>query len=329
MTTLYIDRKGTQLCWRDGAIVLRLPDEEVRTVPAALLDRVVIRTDIQLSSSALASITERGIGVIAFGGRAGQRVAHVIGGGSRDCRARIAQCQRVADSGWVEKWCRMVVRQRLRGQALLLARVMDARPDLRKPLFDGGETLQRVLRRLPAAVGREEIRGLEGAGAAAFFRAYRHLFPDAAGFLARRRRPPPDPVNACLSLGYTLLQGRAVQACWAAGLDPMVGFLHSPAYGRASLACDLIEAQRARIESWVWSAWRDRTIRLEHFGSDGAGACVLGKAGREHYYTDIHPILKRCERGLTQTARRLARSLAASARGFDEGEDWNAEDFES
>ena len=241
MGTLYVDRKGMTLNMRDGAIELRAEGERVRTIPAGLLERVVLRADTQISSNTLAALAEAGVGLLALGGRGGQRVAHLLGAPANDARARIAQCQRVNDEAWASAWSRQVVRAKLRAQLRLLRHALAERADLRKPLTDAENTLQRVLDRVPLAADRGSLRGLEGAGAAAYFRGYVQLFAPALGFEGRRRRPPPDPVNACLSLGYTLLQAQAEQACWVAGLDPMVGFLHLPAHGRASLACDLVE----------------------------------------------------------------------------------------
>lgn len=326
MTTLYVDRSGTALAWRDGALEIRVPAQPMRRVPGALVERVVLRSDTTLGSSTLAALADQGIALIAFGGRGGQRVAHVVGAHAKDARARIAQCQRLTDDAWIVTWCRAIVRQRILGQIRLLQRAMRDRADLRKHLFDAIATLNVTLERLPVADGRDAVRGLEGAGAAAFFRGYTQLFPAAAEFHRRRRRPPPDPVNACLSLGYTLLHGNAVQACWGAGLDPMVGFLHLPSPGRESLACDLVEPWRIRVEAWVWEAWQTRTLRAEHFGRDGSGACLIGKAGRQHFYSEIHPVLMRCRKGLARQARIVARSLAGKADGLSGDEDWESGD---
>ncbi len=313
MGTLYIDRKGISLTMRDRVIELRADGERLRSVPAALLERVVLRADTQLTSGTLAALADAGIGLLALGGRGGQRVAHLLGKPARDARARIAQCQRMNDEPWATAWCRSVVRAKLGAQQRLLRQAALERLDLRKPLTDAQATLQTVLNRLPLAQDRASVRGFEGAGAAAYFAAFTQLFAPALGFTARRRRPPPDPVNACLSLGYTLLQAQAEQACWAAGLDPMVGFLHNPAFGRASLACDLVEPWRARIDAWVWQQFRSRDLRPEHFGNDGAGACLMGKAGRAHFYQAVVPLQRRCAAALRRHARLLARALASAA----------------
>ena len=79
--------------------------------------------------------------------------------------------------------------------------------------------------------------------------------------------------------GYTLLHTLAVQACGVAGLDALLGFYHRPAFGRESLASDLIEPLRPAVDLWVWQLLRSRTLGEDHFTQDN-GACLLGKAGR-------------------------------------------------
>jgi len=313
MGTLYVDRQGLSLRMHDGVIELRADGERLRSVPARLVDRVVLRADTQLGSTTLAALADAGVGVLAFGGRGGQRVAHVLGTPAADGRARIAQCQRVNDEAWASAWTGHILRSKLRAQQRLLSQALVERADLRKPLVDAIGGIQRCIERLASAGDRASQRGLEGAAAAAYFRAYVQLFAPALDFAGRRRRPPPDPVNACLSLGYTLLQGQAVQACWQAGLDPMIGFLHLPAHGRASLACDLIEPWRCHIDAWVWRQFSTRALRPEHFGRDGAGACLMGKAARGHFYAEITPVLQRQAKGVRRHARMAARALREAA----------------
>jgi CRISPR-associated protein Cas1 len=313
MSTLYVDRKGMELRYADGVLQLRAQDQAPRSVPGRLLERVVLRAETKLTSTTLALLAEAGISVVAHGGRGGQHVAHVLGGHSSECRARVAQCQRLNDNEWAGAFAARIIRARMQGQRRVLVRAMDVRPDIRKPLFDAIRTIEGTLKAVAETNARSVLRGLEGAGAAAFFRGYTSLFAPSLGFNARRRRPPPDPVNACLSIGYTLLQSHAVKACWAAGLDPMVGFLHLPSYGRASLACDLVEPWRAHVEQWVLDAFRLGNLRLDHFGRDGAGACLVGKAARAFIYEASAPMQRRCSAGLHRHAKLLAKALASEA----------------
>lgn len=94
------------------------------------------------------------------------------------------------------------------------------------------------------------IRGLEGEAGAEYFGVLNRLIlnpePQFA-FSGRNRRPPRDPFNAMLSLGYALLASDCTSALEGVGLDPAAGFLHSLRPGRNSLALDLMEEMRAFI----------------------------------------------------------------------------------
>jgi CRISP-associated protein Cas1 len=97
---------------------------------------------------------------------------------------------------------------------------------------------------LADAVSYDAVLGHEGSATREYFRAWRHMIGENWGFTARERRPPPDPVNAMLSFGYTLLVQEAIAALETAGLDAAVGFLHRARWGRPCLALDLMEEFR-------------------------------------------------------------------------------------
>ena len=156
------------------------------------------------------------------------------------------------------------------------------------------------------------LNGIEGAAAAAYFAAFTQVFPPSLGFTGRNRRPPRDPVNAALSLAYTLLHFEAVQACWMNGLDPYVGFYHEPAHRRESLAADLIEPLRVHIDRWVWRLFADRDLRVEDFVHDN-GACLLKKEGRALFYARYETLAPPLRRLLRRYGLVVARRLLDTA----------------
>jgi CRISPR-associated protein Cas1 len=92
--------------------------------------------------------------------------------------------------------------------------------------------------------------GKEGAASQSYFSAFGKIFKgDGTGFTftRRTRRPPKDPLNAMLSLGYTLLFNEVLLILEQTGLDPYLGYLHLPEYGRPSLALDVMEEFRPVI----------------------------------------------------------------------------------
>lgn len=116
-----------------------------------------------------------------------------------------------------------------------------------------------------------DLRGIEGAGTASWFRFLASVFPQDWEFRNRAARPATDPVNALLSLGYTLAHHRCETLLSAADLDPRVGFLHDIRPGRASLACDLVEPLRAPlVDRLVVGVLARKTLTRDSFVQRGA-----------------------------------------------------------
>ncbi|OGA54694.1 MAG: CRISPR-associated endonuclease Cas1 [Betaproteobacteria bacterium RIFCSPLOWO2_12_FULL_62_13] len=310
MATLVIDRSNIEVKSDGAALAVYEAGERRGSVPLKLLDRVVLQGTIRLDTGVLTRLAEAGVPTVLLGGRSSRRMATLLGPAHRDASVRLAQFQSALDPAWCAAWSRRLIFGKTRGQLKLLRAALAGRPDARKPLFDAIETIEAALQsiadapNLPAA----SVRGIEGACAAAHFRGLAALFAESLGFNGRNRRPPRDPVNAALSLTYTLLHFDAVRASYAAGLDPLVGFYHRPAHGRESLACDFIEPLRPRADAWVWSMFRDRTLRAENFTLD-KGACLLGKAGREAFYAGYESFAILPRRWLRRQCASLAGAL--------------------
>src|SRR5690606_15341278 len=100
-------------------------------------------------------------------------------------------------------------------------------------------------------------------------------------FKTRNRRPPRDPVNALLSLAYSLLARDCTIAACAVGFDPYIGFFHQPRFGRPALALDLMEEFRPLIaDSVVLTVINNRMLGPLDFVQAG-DAVNLSPAGRK------------------------------------------------
>lgn len=310
MGTLYIDRRDMRIKREGVAIAMYQGSERRGTVPMSLLERVVTRGKVELDTDLLGELAEQGVGLLVLSGRHGRRLATLLGRPHADAARRVAQYRGYANPAWRIVWSRRLVRHKLRAQARLLRLALAERPDQRYALAKGLGSIEPLVQALVVedVISLDRIRGLEGAGAAAYFGAYTQLFADTLKFRGRNRRPPRDPVNACLSLGYTMMHFEAVLACHAAGLDPLVGFFHELTYGRESLAADLLEPLRPRVDHWVWELFRTRKLRDDHFSRHGQ-ACLLGKSGRQvfyaHYETFARPLRRLLRRATMAVAKRL------------------------
>lgn len=313
MTTLYVDRKDVELRASGGVLEFREPAGRRGSVPLAQLERVVLRGRVALSTSVLGALTDAGAGVLMLSGRQSRHLVTCVGRPHNDVARRLGQFDAYRDPAARARWARALVEAKTRAQLRLLHRALDRRPDKRLRLTRAISQLEPLLIRIADEShppGIASLRGMEGAAAAAYFEGFRSLFPRSLGFNGRNRRPPRDPVNACLSLGYVMTHFEAVVACHGAGLDPLLGLYHEPAYGRESLAADVIEPLRSHVDEWVWGLFRDRILTRKGFQEDGE-AVLLGKAARRRFYERFHPL------GIA-LRRLLRRQMGGAARKFED-----------
>jgi CRISPR-associated protein Cas1 len=123
-----------------------------------------------------------------------------------------------------------------------------------------------------AADNLDVLRGVEGSASKAWFDLLGALLRPPWQFTHRQRRPPPDPVNALLSLGYTWLLTRTVARIEAAGLEVALGALHEYRAGRPSLACDLMEPLRVpAVDRWVVGLCNGGQLGTADFVAENGG----------------------------------------------------------
>lgn len=135
--------------------------------------------------------------------------------------------------------------------------------------------------------------------------------------------PPTDPVNALLSLAYSLLAKDCTIASLAVGFDPYVGFFHQPRHGRPALALDLMEEfpPAHRRKRRADGDRQSRMINTSHFVRAG-DAVNLTPQGRKAFFPTLraapmntlitHPVFDykvSYRRVLELQARLLARYL--------------------
>lgn len=142
-----------------------------------------------------------------------------------------------------------------------------------------GQARQRAL----SAGNRAEVMGHEGTATRDYFDGLGRILGPDWGFETRQRRPPPDPVNAMLSFGYTLLTSEAIAACELANLDPYLGMLHTIRRGRPSLALDLIEELRpVVVDATAVRVVRSGQIAPDDFTTTDEG-CRLSEPARRTF----------------------------------------------
>lgn len=314
MSTLYIDHKNIELRADGGCLGVYHDQQRTGSIPLGQIERLITFCNTRLDTRVLATLAENKVGFAAINLRNSQRSVILPGYQHNDVLRRLAQYQAVNDEKQCTQWAQLLVTHKLKNQIKFIRQLLAARPDKRYPLQKAHLSLQQQLNGMVTepASNLEKLRGIEGAAAATYFKALAHIFAPALQFQGRNRRPPKDPVNACLSLGYTLMHSDAVIACQQAGLDPMLGFYHRPAFARDSLASDIIEPARPYIDTWVWQLFRAKKLGKSHF-YENKGACLLGKTGRKIFYSEYEQQAHKHRRLLKQITQTLIRQMPSSS----------------
>ena len=249
MHTLSLTEQGTALHADGDMLVVHRGEAVLHRVRAAELEQVLIFGRIELSSGAIALLLRRGIDVVLLTSRGNFR-GRLAGRVSKNVELRLAQYRRVSDPAFCVGVARNVVAAKIKHQREVLLRAQRRLQD--EPLAVALGQLRLLGQRTEAAGNLDVLRGLEGQAAATYFGQFDKLLrSDQFRFERRTRRPPQNPVNACLSFGYAVLGSLAETDVYRCGLDPMLGFFHQPAYGRPSLMLDVLEEFRPLIDLLV------------------------------------------------------------------------------
>jgi len=310
MTSLYVDRRGVELRLDGGTLTFYENGERCGTVPIAPLDRVYLRGDVTLQSSLLGKLGEHGIGVIVMSGRKGE-ASLMMATPHNDAARRVAQYRLSQDEVFCLAFAQSVVELKLREQADFLLSLREADLQARYELTSRARQVSESIGSIKQQNSIAALRGLEGHAAAGYFAGLAAHMPTKMGFEGRNRRPPRDPLNVVLSLGYTLLHADAVLALYGAGLDPYVGFYHGLDFGRESLACDVMEPLRPRLDRFAVHLFKSGGLRLEDFSSSAQG-CLMGKAGRARFYPLYEAAAEDFRKRLTESIDDLIDVLKAS-----------------
>ena len=141
--------------------------------------------------------------------------------------------------------------------------------------------MKNAKRKLESANTVEQIMGYEGIASRYYFQILSDMVEEEFKFNGRSRRPPKDPFNSMLSLGYTLLMYELYGEIENRGLNPYVGFLHQDRENHPTLASDMMEEWRAVIvDSAVMSLVQGHEISSQNFRVDEeTGGCILDDAG--------------------------------------------------
>jgi CRISPR-associated protein Cas1 len=228
-----------------GRLLIKKEGAVSQTIHLFKLEQVVLFGNIFLTPAVIRHLLNEGIDT-AFMTRRGRYLGRLQSALGKNIILRREQFRKIEDPDFCLRTAKSIVKGKLANLRALLMRLNRARENI--DLDDQILSLRNLSGKIDEVETLESLRGYEGRGTAVYFEGFSKGFlAEGFEFPGRMRRPPTDPVNALLSLGYTLLLNQVIAAVSLVGFDPYFGTLHSMDYGRPSLALDLMEEWRPTI----------------------------------------------------------------------------------
>ncbi len=244
---LVVQTPGAQIGQRGDELIVSVKGEDARKIPGQQVRAIYCFGAVQITAQAAETCLELGIDVSYFS-PAGRFIGLLRGLPASGVDARRGQYRLFELPGVRLQLAREVIRAKIHNQRVMLMRngdVPDRVANMMASFRDSTESAHSLT----------GLLGIEGSAAALYFEQFESMLKQRDNWKfdwrGRNRRPPRDPVNALLSLGYSMLAKELTGVCHSVGLDPFLGFMHQPRYGRPALALDLMEEFRPLVADSV------------------------------------------------------------------------------
>ncbi|MCK4257660.1 MAG: CRISPR-associated endonuclease Cas1 [Halanaerobiales bacterium] len=241
---LYITTNDVEISKKYNRLIIKEEEKVIKEVPIIKIRKVVLLGRVNLSHPVIALLLKNNIEVVYLN-YYGKYEGTLIPSTNKNGILRKKQILLSED----EEFCKNLSCQFIKGKIYNMRVLLQKRNQAKKDeeTAKAIKNLKNILKKLEDSESIDSLRGLEGYATKLYFQSIDSLLSGEIHFKKRNRRPPKDPVNALLSLGYTLLTRDIEGYCRVVGLDPYIGFLHKDRYGKPSLALDLMEEFRPLI----------------------------------------------------------------------------------
>jgi len=253
-TSLHVLTQGASVGRSGDAFVVKPPDGLPSTKhPVREVDSLVIHGYAQVTTQALNLCADRNVPVhwLTTGGRHTASLTATAG----QVQRRLRQYRALADESNCLRFAKALAHAKIESQHRYLLRASRGDEDVRQAMAPDLVPLRSALASINAAPDRDTLRGLEGSAAVGYFRGLARLIspsvPEPLHYTTRSRRPPLDRFNALLGYGYGLLHTAVMRAILASGLEPALGFFHTPRSAAYPLVLDLMELFRVPVWDMV------------------------------------------------------------------------------
>jgi len=277
MANLYITEQNSILRKTGDRLIVQKDDEILLEVQCHKVDAVLIFGNVQFTTQAVHELFQHNI-EMAILTRRGKLIGQITSPSPKNITLRLQQFKKYWDDDFKLSFAKEIVVGKIKNSLFVINSFAYNHPELDFKTETAG--LKSRLNDAAQTTSIEQLLGIEGSAAKLYFRAFGKMLLGEFDFAGRKKHPCTDPINALLSLTYTLIFNEISSLLDGLGFDPYLGYYHSTDYGRASLASDLVEEFRAPIaDRFTLTLINNRIFKQDDFYSNPMNGAVYLKNG--------------------------------------------------
>lgn len=241
MSYLYVCEQGASIGLADNRFQIKCRDGMVKSIPAEALEVIEVFGKVQITTQCIEECLKRGVNILYYSTN-GAYYGRLISTNHVNVQRQRLQAERTKDLDFRIAFSKRLIDAKIRNQIVVMRRyARHGNYNVERSVVE----MQNIYKKLENAKSIEQVMGYEGTAAKTYFRELGRMIDPQFAFSGRTRRPPKDPFNSLISLGYSIILNEFYGKIEGKGLNPYFGVMHSDHEKHPTLASDLMEEWRA------------------------------------------------------------------------------------
>lgn len=265
MSYLYVCDQGSVVGINANRIQVKNNKILLSSVPVEGLEVIEVFGNVQVTTQCLTECLKRGI-MLLFYSTYGAYYGRLVSTNHVNVARQRRQAELDSDEQLKIEFSKKIIDAKIRNQIVILRRYARHKSDEN---MDHIDDMKRILYKLQQADSINKVMGYEGHAAKIYFLLLGKLIDPDFKFTKRSKRPPLDPFNSMISLGYSIILNEIYGKLEAKGLNPYFALMHKDREKHPTLASDLMEEWRVvLVDATVMSMINGHEISKEDFYYD-------------------------------------------------------------
>ncbi len=201
MSYLYVSEQGASIGISENRFQVKYKDGLIKSVPAEPMEVISVFGKVQITTQCMEECLKRGVDILFYSIN-GAYYGRLISTSHVNVQRQRKQAEIGKNEDFKLTFSKKIIDAKIRNQIVILRRyARNKNVEIERSVIE----MQNMYKKLLIAESVEQIMGYEGTAAKIYFRTLGALIEPEFKFSGRSRRPPMDPFNSMISLGYSIM----------------------------------------------------------------------------------------------------------------------------